>query len=189
VISERCCGDCDAKPKHEAIPGLAPTSVDYLWKLHINCSHVKSAFDSFLQTVSMRCDRSCELKLMRLKSRKRCIEKASLRYNDDYSCVLDIIRSSFICGDVKDMIKIVRGLFDAVEAHSHVWQVLRYKNRMAQSYAPTGRGYRDVNMNLRHIPTGIVTEVQLHIRSMFEYDKEAGGQEMYEQIRCVHMAL
>jgi hypothetical protein len=65
-----------------------------------------------------------------------------------------------------------------------MWEVARYKNRFALAYdASNSRGYRDLNMNVRHIPTGIVTEVQFHIRSFFEYDKRTGGHEKYELVR------
>jgi hypothetical protein len=38
-------------------------------------------------------------------------------------------------------------------------------------------------MNVRHIPTGIVTEVQFHVRSFFDYDKKAQGHKKYEFVR------
>jgi hypothetical protein len=73
-----------------------------------------------------------------------------------------------------------------MEANAGVWKVVRYKNRFAPSYdATSSRGYRDLKLNPRHLPMGIVTEVQFHIRSIFEYGEANGGHEIYERIRCV----
>jgi hypothetical protein len=179
---------CDSSPRHERFSGLDPTSGEYLSFLLKMCANVKSRFDAFLTRISEVCC-YCEPKLAVLKSKQRCIDKAHTSYNNDYSRVLDIIRGSFICSDVKDVIKVVHQLLDTVNADPQAWQVLRYKNRFAPSYdATSSRGYRDLNVNIRHLPTGVVAEVQFHIRSLFEYDKQVGGHKTYGQIRCVDVA-
>jgi hypothetical protein len=82
------------------------------------------------------------------------------------------------------MLRVVQHFLDAAdEAYPRTWQVVRYKNRFMMGDASNSRGYRDLNMNVRHIPTGIVTEAQFHVRSFFEYDKKARGHKKYEFVR------
>jgi hypothetical protein len=183
--------DCDDNlKKHRGPEGVDTTSIEYLATLKRACHHVKALYDALLEAIERDCRQRfhciCELKLADLKNPKRYIGKARLGYHDDYSCVLDIIRSSFVCDNEADMCTAVQCFLDGVEASEGMWQVVRYKNRFAPSYdATASRGYRDLNVNLRHLPMGIVTEVQFHIRSIFEYDKAADGHKAYERIRCV----
>jgi hypothetical protein len=171
--------ECDGSLQQKLFPGLEPTSVEYLAALKRECCEVKLQYDTLLSTI--RCS---ELKLASLKDPRRYIPKARLGYGDDYRCILDIIRGSIICQDASDMRRVVQQFLNAVEADRQMWEVVRYKNRFVLAYdAPKSRGYRDLNMNVRHIPTGIVTEVQFHIRSFFEYDKRTGGHEKYELVR------
>jgi hypothetical protein len=169
----------DSLLKQAEFPGFEPTSVEYLDELLRQCEVVKHKYDALLQTIAFR-----KLKLAELKDPKRFIDKARLCYRDNYRCLLDIIRGSFICDDVRDMLCVVERFLNAVEGeHPRTWQVVRYKNRFTLGDASKSRGYRDLNMNVRHIPTGIVTEVQFHVRSFFEYDKKARGHEKYEFVR------
>jgi hypothetical protein len=171
---------CDGSLKKQTeFPGFEPTSVEYLNELLHKCKDVKPEFGAFLQTIDCQ-----EVKLPELKDPKRIIDKAHLSYRDDYRCVLDIIRASFICDDVRDMLRVVQHFLDAAdEAYPRTWQVVRYKNRFMMGYASNTRGYRDLNMSVRHVPTGIVTEVQFCIRSFFEYDKKVRGHRKYEFVR------
>jgi hypothetical protein len=167
---------------------LDTTSIPYLAKLQQTCRNVKTHCDELLKRIERDCRLKCryELKLADLKHPKRYIGKARLGYHDDYSCVLDIIRSAFVCDSVADIRTAVGYFLDVVEADADVWKAVRYKNRFAPSYdATASRGYRDLNLNLRHLPMGIVTEVQFHIQSIFEYGEANGGHEFYEGIRCV----
>jgi hypothetical protein len=181
--------ECDGSfKKHGRGEGVDTTSIAYLATLQQMCRGVKTHYDELLKAIERDCRLKCrcELKLADLKHPKRYIGKARLSYRDDYSCVLDIIRSSFVCDSVADMRTAVEYFLDAVEANADVWKVVRYKNRFARSYdATASRGYRDLNLNLRHLPMGIVTEVQFHIRSIFEYGEANGGHEFYEGMRCV----
>jgi hypothetical protein len=187
--------ECDGSlKKHGSAEGVDTTSVPYLAALQQTCRDVKTHYDELLKTIERDCRKEfechCELKLADLKHPKRYIGKARLGYHDDYSCVLDIIRSSFVCENVAHMRTAVQCFLDGVEANADVWKVVRYKNRFAPSYdATASRGYRDLNLNLRHLPMGIVTEVQFHIRSIFEYDKANDGHKTYESIRCVSSGI
>jgi hypothetical protein len=177
--------DDDSLKKQREFSGLEPTSVEYLNELIRMCEIVKHEYDAFLQTIAS----GPKLELAELKDPQRFIVKASLGYRDDYRYLLDIIRGSFICDDVKDMLCVVDRFLNAVEGeHPRTWQVVRYRNRFALCVPSKSRGYRDLIMNVRHIPTGIVTEVEFHLRSFFDYDKKAGGRKKYEFVRCVHSA-
>jgi hypothetical protein len=182
--------ECDNNLKKQTeFPGLEPTSAEYLNELLRMCDVVKPQYDNLLQTIACGELKCPELKLAELKDPERFIGKARLGYCRNYSCLLDIIRGSFICDDVRDMLCIVERFLDAVEGEDpRTWQVVRYKNRFTLGDASKSRGYRDLNMNVRHIPTGIVTEVQFHVRSFFEYDTKARGHKKYEFVRCVHGA-
>jgi hypothetical protein len=155
---------CDNSLKQQR--GLEPTSEEYFNELLSMCKVLKPQYDELLQTIACP-----ELKLAELKDPERCIAKARLCYRDDYRCLLDIIRGSFICDVVRDMLRVVQHFLDAVKVKEGV----RYKNRFTEGDASKSRGYRDLNMNLRHIPTGIVTEVQFHVRSFFDYDNRLGA--------------
>jgi hypothetical protein len=183
--------ECDGSlKKHGRGKGVDTTSIAYLAILKQTCRDVKTHYDKLLKGIERDCRLRfacrCELKLADFKHPKRYIVKARLGYGGDYSCLLDIIRSSFVCDSVANMRTAVGYFLDVVEANADVWKVVRYKNRFAPSYDETAsRGYRDLNLNLRHLPMGIVTEVQFHIRSIFEYDKANDGHKTYERIRCV----
>jgi hypothetical protein len=170
---------CDGSLKKQTeFPGFEPTSVEYLDKLLRKCEDVKPEYDVLLQRIA------CQQLNPGLKDPKRIIDKARFCYRDNYCCVLDIIRGSFICNNVRDMLRVVKSFLDAAdEGYPRTWQVVRYKNRFVMGDASNSRGYRDLNMNVRHIRTGIVTEVQFHLQSFFEYDKKARGHKKYEFVR------
>jgi hypothetical protein len=172
---------CDGNlKKQREFPGLEPTSAEYLNNLLRMCKIVKHEYDALLQTIAS----GPKLELAELKNPQRFIVKASLGYRDDYRCLVDIIRGSFICDDVRDMLCVVERFLNAVEGeHPRTWQVVRYKNRFTLGDASKSRGYRDLNMNVRHIPKGIVTEVQFHVRSFSDYDRKARGHKKYEFVR------
>jgi hypothetical protein len=174
----------DSLKRQRGFPGLEPTSVEYLSELRRMCDVVKPEYDNLLQTIACGELKRPDLQITALKEPERYIDKAIRSYRDDYRCLLDIIRGSFICDDVRDMLCVVKRLLNAVEGeHPRTWQVVRYKNRFALGDASKSRGYRDLNMNVRYIPLGIVTEVQFHLRSFFDYDKKARGHKKYESVR------
>jgi hypothetical protein len=73
---------------------------------------------------------------------------------------------------------------EATEEQSSLWQVVRCRNRFdPEDQAAKDRGYRDILVNLRSVPAGIVTEVQFHIKDFF--DRQHGGpyNKKYELIR------
>jgi hypothetical protein len=170
--------------KHKVIADLEVTSERCLKQLLKDCKALKPSYEEFLRHIHAQCERSCEVKVADMKASERCTEKARGSYGSDYRCVVDIIRGSFVCTSERGLLAVVRRFLDATEEQSSQWQVVRCKNRFdPEDQAARDRGYRDLLVNLRNAPAGIVTEVQFHIKDFF--DRQHGGphHKKYELIR------
>jgi hypothetical protein len=184
LLTERVRSCEESLLKHKVIADLEVTSEGYLKQLLQDCSALKPSYEEFLRHIHAQCERSCKVEVADTKASERCTEKARGSYGSDYRCVVDIIRGSFVCTSERGLLAVVRCFLDATEEQSSPWQVVRCKNRFdPEDQAARDRGYRDLLVNLRNAPAGIVTEVQFHIKDFF--DRQHGGphHEKYELIR------
>jgi hypothetical protein len=170
--------------KHRTFDGLEVTSKQYLKTLMQNSKEVKLRYEKLLRDIRTQCDCSCELKASDMKASERCREEARGSYGNDYRCVVDIIRSSFVCTSEQDLFIVMRRFLGAIEEQASQWQVVRCKNRFdPRDQAARERGYRDVLVNLRSVPYGLVTEVQFHIKAFFNRQHGGPHHKKYELIR------
>ena len=95
------------------------------------------------------------------KKDERCLEKASLAYEDDYSLLKDLRRASIVCPSVAGIVLLCQDL-----AVSNL-QLLRVKNRFDRKYqAEQSAGYRDLQFNIQVPGTGLVWELQVHLAAI-----------------------
>jgi hypothetical protein len=185
VLLRKRVHSCDASLlKHRAFDGLEVTSEQYLKTLIQNSKEVKLRYEKLLRDIRTQCDCSCVLKVGNMKASERCRENARGSYGNDYRCVVDIIRSSFVCTSEQDLLYVMQRFLEATEEQASQWQVVRCKNRFdPRDHAARDRGYRDVLVNLRSVPDGLVTEVQFHIEAFFNRQHEGPHHKKYELIR------
>jgi hypothetical protein len=170
--------------KHKVIADLEVTSERFLEQLLQDCEALKPSYEKFLERIRAQCERSCKVEVADMKASKRCMEKARRSYGSDYSSVVDIIRGSFVCTSERSLLAVVQRFLDATEEQSSQWQVVRCKNRFDPGdQAARDRGYRDLLVNLRNAPAGIVTEVQFHIQDFFDRQHKGSHHKKYELIR------
>ena len=120
-----------------------------------------------------------------LKGRDRAMEKAANDYGKrepgpGEAWLFDIVRGSIYCKSVQQVVAVVAALESLPPT---VLQVVRLKNRFKK---PTPAGFRDINMNLRvEIAPGVyhVCELQVHLKSIYDFDKAHGSHHTYEFFR------
>lgn len=140
------------KSKFEALCLLAlkgdPESSDEQWKRPINDI-----------TVSFLC--------AALKGKARIEEKVKLKYCGDFSRVIDIVRSSFVLNDIRQMEQLLI-LIHRMQTLSE-GEVVRLKNGFKENQTPGG--YRDLKLSLKI--DGHVCEVQIHVREFVDLKEES----------------
>jgi hypothetical protein len=89
------------------------------------------------------------------KKDERCIEKASLAYNEDQSHLKDLRRASIVCSTMADIVVLCQNLGAGLK-------LLRVKNRFDRRYQATEQsaGYRDLQFNVQIPGTELVWELQ-----------------------------
>jgi len=144
------------------------TSTEYLLALNL-------AFEKIDGTLSSDVKRMVDsLKIAGLaflagppKKDARCLEKAKLAYDYDYSKLRDLRRASIVCPDIATVRKVCAGL----DADPSI-ELLRVKNRFRRDYNAKDKsaGYRDVQFNIKAIDleTGLelVWELQVHLAAV-----------------------
>ena len=141
-----------------------------------------------------------------MKKRARAMEKAADDYADRalgpaLSWLSDIVRSSLVCENEDEVLRIVKYLMDleAKEARGEVnlanprFKLVRLKNRFEK---PTPSGFRDFNMNLVLVLPAVdsdgeeghpvlehVCELQVHLRELKDFGNKIGSHAVYEFFR------
>ncbi|MCH1929330.1 RelA/SpoT domain-containing protein [Shewanella sp. A25] len=115
-----------------------------------------------------------QLILPEVKSYQRAADKIAHKFNGDASQLTDIARATLVCGSINE-------LMQAYHALSEQAQVVKQKNRFAE---PKASGYRDLNLLVRLPNTGMIAEVQLHLKDIAEI-KSGPEHEVYEQIQRI----
>merc|ERR1719161_3397651 len=111
-----------------------------------------------------------------LKDETRGNEKIREKYCGNVRKLLDVVRFSVMCKDLESVGKAI----DHVKKDTRC-KILRIKSGFdpSQKVINSG-GYRDVKLNVRHVQTQHVVEIQLQIFLMFKRD---GGHRLYVAAR------
>lgn len=107
-----------------------------------------------------------------IKSRERAEKKIKHEFNGNVSMITDIVRDSIVADSIKDVVDIFDDLSQEVE-------IVRVKNRFN---SPTKSGYRDISTLVRLPKTGMVAEVQIHLREIAKV-KSGAEHDVYEIIQ------
>lgn len=150
------------------------TSAKYLLELNLAFGKI----DGILFTDVQRVVASLEIlfKIGPAKKDERCIEKAKLSYDFDYSKLRDLRRASIVCPDIAT----VRTVCTCLDADPSV-ELLRVKNRFKRDYNAKNEsaGYRDVQFNIKAVDpdTGIelVWELQVHLAAVEDLKRRLQG--------------
>jgi len=114
-----------------------------------------------------------------LKGRIRSEEKIANDYAGEGRRLLDIVRISVVCDHMNMVHEAIRWM-DAQEG----LKIIRVKSAFDKnsSFAVRTGGYRDCKLNVQHIASGHLFEVQLHILGFYSLKKE-GGHALYKWAR------
>ncbi|PIW62061.1 RelA/SpoT domain-containing protein [Shewanella sp. CG12_big_fil_rev_8_21_14_0_65_47_15] len=127
---------------------------------------------SLLQRIAARSQ--VQVILPEVKSYQRAAEKVASKFNGDASQITDLARASIVADSISE-------LMQAYYALSEQTQVVKQKNRFAE---PKASGYRDLNLLLRLPESGMIAEVQLHLKEIAEI-KSGPEHKVYEQVQQI----
>ncbi|MFA0085507.1 phosphoribosylglycinamide formyltransferase [Vibrio sp. 10N.286.49.C2] len=109
-----------------------------------------------------------------VKSSERALEKINTELNGEVNQITDLARATIVANDVSSLVS-------AFEALSREAKVVRVKNRFK---SPNPSGYRDLNLLVQLPKTGIVAEVQLHLKAIADV-KNGPEHDLYEIIQGI----
>ena len=123
------------------------------------------------------------------KKNERIFEKANLSYRGNLRRVTDYKRVTFICKTFNALSATLRGI-------DGKYEIVRVKNRFSKKNrtAKETAGYRDCQILVRLLPSGLLLEVQLHILAIHDLktkvstsNDESGrtGHERYIEFRTI----
>ncbi|MBY6196629.1 RelA/SpoT domain-containing protein [Vibrio hangzhouensis] len=109
-----------------------------------------------------------------VKSAERAKEKIRTELNGETNQITDLARGTIVADDVKSLVS-------AYEALNREAKVVRVKNRFK---SPAPSGYRDLNILVQLPKTGIIAEVQLHLKAIADV-KSGPEHDLYEIIQGI----
>ncbi len=109
-----------------------------------------------------------------VKSVDRAKEKVITELNGETARITDLARATIVAHDVSS-------LMDAYEALSNEATIVKVKNRFK---SPAPSGYRDLYILVQLPKTGIIAEVQFHLKAIADV-KSGAEHQLYEQIQNI----
>lgn len=142
--------------------------------VHAATSAMKAEMDAVVARVNAGkpASEAVKLDVAPIKGTGSAARKLFSDYNGDVSKLLDVYRCAVRCPAPAQQAAVA----EAIEADTAL-ETLRFKNNMdLRKESPSG--YRDTNASVRHVPSGVVFEVQTATGSML--DMKAASHEVYE---------
>ena len=163
----------------------------YLNRLVLRAYRINPYFQSYLATVLQPMVASgavTELRRGPVKRIERCAAKAAMDYNrsEGYQWpssthIIDSIRASAVCRDLKSYIGVVEYLRKYFETHANdddseqcvITQIVRIKNQFYNYDKPTFNGYKDIKFNVvaSYRRQSVIAEIQLICAPMIAIKK------------------
>ncbi|EDP60183.1 RelA/SpoT domain-containing protein [Vibrio sp. AND4] len=109
-----------------------------------------------------------------IKSQHRAKEKITHELDGQVERITDLARATIVANDVASLVSV----YEALERET---TIVKVKNRFKK---PTASGYRDLNLLVRLPKTGLITEVQLHLKAIADV-KSGPEHDLYEQIQKI----
>ncbi|QYK12120.1 RelA/SpoT domain-containing protein [Shewanella rhizosphaerae] len=151
---------------------LIRQSSDDLDSLYAQAQNAQQELTSLLEGLNTQ--ESYQLLIPEVKSYERAKAKIAAKFDGDASRITDLARASLVANDIQ-------GLMTAFEDLQQQVKVLQVKNRFAE---PKASGYRDLNLLVQLPQTGMIAEVQLHLKAIAEI-KSGEEHKAYEQIQAI----
>ncbi len=117
---------------------------------------------------------STEVYFAGVKSAHRAKEKVDTELNGQASRITDLARATIVANDVSS-------LMDAYETLNKEATIVKVKNRFK---SPAPSGYRDLNVLVELPKTGVIAEVQFHLKAIADV-KNGAEHDLYEQIQQI----
>lgn len=109
-----------------------------------------------------------------VKSKERALAKVNHELAGDSQQITDLARATLIANDVESLVDIYNEIDQQAE-------IVKVKNRFKN---PTVSGYRDLNLLVMLPETGIITEVQIHLKAIADV-KNGHEHTFYEKIQHI----
>jgi len=111
-----------------------------------------------------------DFKVGPVKNRDRALEKVDRDYGGDVLKLLDMIRCSAVCPmhNLADAKAIVESFKEGGSMCGQGWDFVRCKDAFGSLDDFLTGGYRDIKLNLRCRKTGLIVEVQLHLKRFYD---------------------
>jgi len=109
-----------------------------------------------------------------VKSIDRAKEKVTTELNGETARITDLARATIVAHDISSLV-------NAYETLSNEATIVKVKNRFK---SPAPSGYRDLNILVELPKTGIIAEVQFHLKAIADV-KSGHEHQLYEQIQDI----
>ncbi|WP_070971004.1 phosphoribosylglycinamide formyltransferase [Vibrio sonorensis] len=109
-----------------------------------------------------------------VKSKQRAEQKIALELEGNVDRITDLARATLVANDLE-------GLMSAYEVLERETRVVKVKNRFKK---PAESGYRDLKLLVQLPATGLIAEVQLHLKAIADV-KSGPEHKLYEQIQHI----
>lgn len=109
-----------------------------------------------------------------IKSKERALAKVNHGLAGDPQKITDLVRATLIANDVESLVNIYQEFEQQAE-------IVKVKNRFKN---PRVSGYRDLNLSVMLPETGLITEVQIHLKAIADI-KNGPEHEFYEKIQFI----
>ncbi|GAA5647481.1 MULTISPECIES: RelA/SpoT domain-containing protein [Vibrio] len=109
-----------------------------------------------------------------VKSEQRAKEKIAHELNGKSERITDLARATIVANDVASLV-------DVYEALDREATIVKVKNRFKK---PAASGYRDLNLLVRLPKTGVIAEVQLHLKAIADV-KSGPEHDLYEVVQSI----
>ena len=167
---------CD---NEDDLPDSARSNPKFMLGLLRDAVETKSIFDAEMNRIGQELDGTVACKLAPLKGMERALVKVHEKYSGVYAELTDMVRATFLCDSVSDMVRVAQAL-----QASDAFECKRSKHRMSPTFNAEGvGGYRDVLTNVQC--NGHLCEVQVNLNAFVEV-KSGGGHAVYNIARMVH---
>ncbi|BDM65679.1 GTP pyrophosphokinase [Shewanella sp. NFH-SH190041] len=115
-----------------------------------------------------------EMHLADIKTRSRASQKISGKLAGDTRQLTDLVRGTLVADSISDLMQ----SYDFLQQQG---EILQLKNRFA---SPKHSGYRDLNLLVRLPQSGMVAEIQLHLRKIADI-KSGVEHQVYQQVQAI----
>lgn len=143
-----------------------------LANLYASAHYAQAELSQLLQNIAAQS--GSQVIIPPVKSYPRAAQKVATKFKGDASQLTDLARASIVTDSIQE-------LMQAYHILTEQTQVVKQKNRFAE---PKASGYRDLNLLVRLPSTGMIAEVQLHLKDIAQI-KSGPEHQVYEKVQLI----